>query len=200
MWTVYTHCTFCRVHTFAQIAHFVSLIKCAHLDNFHRSPQLGGFEMKTLIRWEAKSVTEHSCHLLRFIRLSPSFLKIMIVFLCQPLPWGTTVLTPYFQLEQNYISYQGLWYYSVLCRDSVAIGPHSIAGCFLWRLGLGGYSMCYHVPLHDLSTHLNFKLVHGVVLAPSFEGGVPGEVLLVIVAQVGARLRITKVGLLWNGL
>ena len=48
---------------------------------------------------------------------------------------------------------------------------------------------------HDLSIHLNFKLVHGVVLAPSFEGGVPGEVLLVIVAQVGARLRITKVSL-----
>ena len=56
--------------------------------------------------------------------------------------------------------------------------------------------MCYyHVYLHDLSTHLNFKLVHGVVLAPSFEGGVPGEVLLVIVPQVGARLRITKVSL-----
>ena len=48
---------------------------------------------------------------------------------------------------------------------------------------------------HDLSIHLNFKLVHGVVLAPSFEGGVPGEVLLVIVPQVGARLRITKVSL-----
>ena len=80
MWTVYTHRTFCTVYTFAEIAHFVSLMKRAHLDNFHRSPQLGGFEMKTLIRWEAKSVTEHSCHLLRFIRLSPSFLKIMIVF------------------------------------------------------------------------------------------------------------------------
>ena len=80
MWTVYTHRTFCTVYTFAEIAHFVSLMKRAHLDNFHRSPQLGGFEMKTLIRWEAKSVTEQSCHLLRFIRLSPSFLKIMIVF------------------------------------------------------------------------------------------------------------------------
>ena len=84
----------------------------------------------------------------------------------------------------------------MLCRYSVAIGPHSFAGCFLCGLGLGGYSMCcYHVPLHGLSIHLNFKLVHGVVLAPSFEGGVPGEVLLVIVAQVGARLRITKVSL-----
>ena len=85
----------------------------------------------------------------------------------------------------------------MLCRDSVAIGPHSIAGRFLCGLGLMGYSMCYyHVPIHGLSIHLNFKLVHGVVLAPSFEGGVPGEVLLVIVAQVGARLRITKVSLL----
>ena len=83
----------------------------------------------------------------------------------------------------------------MLCRDSVAIGPHSIAGCFLCGLGLRGYSICYDVPLNDLSTHLNFKLVHGVVLAPSFEGGVPGEVLLVIVAQVGARLRINKVSL-----
>ena len=83
----------------------------------------------------------------------------------------------------------------MLCRDSIAIGPHSIAGCFLCGLGLMGQSMCYHVLLHGLSIHLNFKLVHGVVLAPSFEGGVPGEVLLVIVAQVGARLRITKVSL-----
>ena len=33
-------------------------------------------------------------------------------------------------------------------------------------------------------------------IVKSFEGGVTGEVLLVIVAQVGARLRITKVGLL----
>ena len=85
----------------------------------------------------------------------------------------------------------------MLCRYSVAIGPHSFAGCFLCGLGLGGYSMCcYHVPLHGLSIHLNFKLVHGVVLAPSFEGGVAREVLLVIVPQVGARLKITKVGLL----
>ena len=77
--------TVCTVNAFSEIAHFVRLIKRAHLDNFHRSPQLGGFEMKTLIRWEAKSVTEQLCHLLRFIRLSPSFLKIMIVFLYQPL-------------------------------------------------------------------------------------------------------------------
>ena len=84
----------------------------------------------------------------------------------------------------------------MLCRDSVAIGPHSIAGRFLCGLGLMGQYMCYHVLLHGLSIHLNFKLVHGVVLAPSFEGGVAREVLLVIVPQVGARLKITKVGLL----
>ena len=61
---------------FRSILHTLLLLHC----DFHCSPQLGGFEMKTLIRWEAKSVTEQSCHLLRFIRLSPSFLKIMIVF------------------------------------------------------------------------------------------------------------------------
>ena len=78
---------FVQVQTFRRVPPVLPCNFChtAHLDNFHRSPQLGGFEMKTLIRWEAKSVTEQSCHLLRFIRLSPSFLKIMIVFFCASL-------------------------------------------------------------------------------------------------------------------
>ena len=50
----------------------------------------------------------------------------------------------------------------------------------------------------DCGHESSLELVHGVVLAPSFEGGVAGEVLLVIIAQVGARLRINKVGLQQN--
>ena len=36
--------------------------------------------------------------------------------------------------------------------------------------------------------HLNFELVHGVVLASSFKSRVPGEVLLVLISDVCARL------------
>ena len=88
--------------------------------------------------------------------------------------------------------------FELLCKpSSFAIQNQSTFECLvICCLRLEDILCCYHVPLHDLSIHLNFKLVHGVVLAPSFESGVPGEVLLVIVAQVGARLRITKVGLL----
>ena len=40
--------------------------------------------------------------------------------------------------------------------------------------------------------HLEVKLVHGVLLAAGLEGGVPGEVLLVLVPQVGPRLNKTS--------
>ena len=37
--------------------------------------------------------------------------------------------------------------------------------------------------------HLNFKLVHGVVLPSGFKSGISREVLLVLVPYVGARLK-----------
>ena len=36
--------------------------------------------------------------------------------------------------------------------------------------------------------HLNFELVHGVVLPSSFKSRVPGEILLVLISDVCARL------------